>query len=308
MEPRLPGPSYPLHLVTHLAEHLVWMRLQGRAERTLYARRRALVRLAEHLGTDPLHASYEALYAWQVQLLGTSATLVRWSTALVRPYYRWCQAIGHRRDDPAALLPIPRRRRGLPRPIGEESLRRAVDQAPPRLLPWLLLAGWSGLRAAEIAGLDVEDFFVDEQLQVWARVLGKGDVVRHAPIPEWAWPAIAAALPASGRAWRRERGLGPVTAQHVSQYCCEYLHRVGIPDTLHALRHRVATLTYEQTGDLRLVQDLLGHADIATTAVYTRVASRRLAAAINDLPAARLPGRRHLHAVHSTDTTRGATR
>lgn len=308
MDCTLPGPTWPLEKVSHLADHLVWMRLQGRADTTLYARRRMMVRLADHLGADPLHAGYDDLYGWQVALLSTSTTLVRWSTALIRPYYRWCHRLGHRSDDPAALLPVPRPRRGLPRPIAEEQLQVAVAGAPPRLLPWLLLAGWSGLRAAEIAGLAVEDVLVDEAHQVWLRVVGKGGVTRHVPVPDWVWPTIAAALPAAGPAWRRQRGAGPVTAQHVSQYCNEYLRRVGIGDTLHALRHRVATVTYEQTGDLRLVQDLLGHASIATTAVYTRVASRRLAAAINDLPRHGLPApARHLHAVPHTRGAHGGT-
>lgn len=304
LDANLPGPIWPLHRVSHLREHLIWMRLQGRADRTLLARRREMVRLAEHLGADPLHASYEALYGWQMHLAGTSVTLMRWATTLVRPYYRWCHETGHRPDNPAALLPVPRRRPGLPRPIAEERLRVAVAQAPPRVLPWLLLAGWSGLRAAEIAALRVEDVFVDDTGQIWWRVVGKGGLTRHVPVPDWAWPAIAATLPASGPAWRRLHGTGPVKAKHVSQYCNEHLHRVGIPDTLHALRHRVATVTYEQTGDLRLVQDLLGHADIATTAVYTRVASRRLASAVSDLPRVELPRHRHLHAV---PTTHGGT-
>lgn len=308
----LPGPGYPLDSASHLREHLVWMRLQGRSDRTLAARRRAVVRLAEHLGADPAHAGFDQLYGWQVALLRVSKTLVRHQTALVRPFYGWLHALGHRADNPAALLPLPKARRGVPRPIAEATLITAITSAPPRLLPWLLLAGWSGLRAEEIARIAVEDFFVDADGETWVRVLGKGDVIRHAPIPRWAWPLIAATLPATGRAWRRVRGrdrnIAPVTAQHVSQYCNHYLrHKVGVDDTLHSLRHRVATLTYEQTGDLRLVQDLLGHAQLSTTAVYTRVAPARMAVAVNALPRPDVLPRpeRHLHVVDPT--TAGGT-
>lgn len=303
----LPGGIWNLELVSGLREHLIWMRLNGRAECTVAARRRTCVRLAEWLGRDPVNATFEELYGWQAHLLKVSVIQVRHQTALLRPYFGWLHDLGRRPDNPCALLPMPRARRGLPRPIAEAVLVRVITEAPPRLLPWLLLAGWSGLRAAEIAYLRVDDFSVDERDQAWVRVIGKGDVERTTAIPDWAWPSIEFGLARTGPAWRRERGFGHVTAQHVSQYCNDFLHKViGVPDTLHSLRHRVATVTYEQTGDLRLVQDLLGHASPQTTAVYTRVASRRLATAIGDLPHPTLPpvAARHLRAV---DGTHGGT-
>lgn len=323
----LPGGTWPLQLVSHLREHLIWMQLQGRARCTLVARRRACVRLAEFLRADPAEATFEELYAWQVQLVQVSLDQVRNQTALVRPYFWWLHARGLREDNPAALLPLPRARRGLPRPIAEDVLARVVTEAPARLLPWLLLAGWSGLRAAEIAHLRCDDFTVDAHGQVWVRVIGKGDVERAVAVDAWAWPTIEASLAATapswrrppgvaatGPAWRRERrrgsGVAHVTPQHVSQYCNDFLRTV-IPDrraridTLHAFRHRVATQVYEETGDIRLVQDLLGHRDLKATQVYTRVASRRQAAAIAALPHPNLPALaptgRHLHAVDHTD-------
>lgn len=279
----LPGAIWPLDLVSHLHEHLVWMRLQGRVEDTLFARRRACVRLAEWLRHDPITATYDELYAWQLMLLRTSLVLVRHQTALVRPYFKWLLDAGRRSDNPAALLPLPKAKRGLPRPIPEPRLAALLVEARPRLVPWLLLAGWSGLRAAEIAHLRVDDFFVDDR-GCWVLVHGKGGTLRNVPIPEWAWPTIAAALAGSGPAWRRERGFGPVTPQHVSQLCNQLLHSLGFPDTLHSLRHRVGTLTYEQTRDIRLVQDLLGHAHMSTTAIYTRVSPGHVAQAVAQLP------------------------
>jgi site-specific recombinase XerD len=273
-------------MASHLEQHLRWMRLCGRSERTLVARRSVLVRLAEWLGTDPAHATYEQLARWQLHLHATiSLDAVAWHTSVARPYYRWLQAHGHRQDNPAALLPVPPRRRGLPRPMAERDVMRMLHDAPARLLPWLLLAGWSGLRACEIAPLQVDDFFADPAGRRWVRLLGKGDVERNVPIPDWAWQIIAARLPASGPCWRRERGHGPVTAHHVSGRCNDYLHGLGIPDTLHSLRHRVATMVLEQTGgDLRLVQELLGHSSPTTTAIYTLVAPRRVAAAVDAVP------------------------
>jgi site-specific recombinase XerD len=317
----LPGGIWPLERVAHLREHLIWMRLQGRAECTLAARRRACVRLAEWLRRDPWDAVYEELEAWQIHLMRASLDQVRNQTALVRPYFWWLHARGIRTDNPAALLALPKARRGLPRPIAEAVLVRVITEAPPRLLPWLLLAGWCGLRAAEIANLRCDDFTLDEREQVWVRVIGKGDVERAVAVPGWAWPTIEASLAATAPTWRRPPGVSPtgpawrrerrrssvahVTPQHVSQYCNEFLgtiidDRRARIDTLHAFRHRVATLTYEETGDIRLVQDLLGHRSLAATQVYTRVAPRRQAAAIAALPHPTLPSpaaARHLRAV-----------
>lgn len=299
---RLPGPCYPLDVASHLAEHLLWMQLQGRSTRTLLHRRMAVVHLAEKLGSDPLHATYEALESWQLGLLEVSAVHVTHQTSLVRPYFRWLQAKGYRADNPAILLASPRRRRGVPRPIGEDRLAAAIRHAPARILPWLLLAGWSGLRAAEIAGLVADDFFADSSGSIWARLLGKGGYERHAPVPRWAWPTIAEAVAESGPAWGTVRGGRPLTPHHVSNYANRYLRSVGIPDKLHALRHRVATMTYQATRDLRLVQELLGHTSPGTTAIYTQVASGAVASAIAELPAPALPtprATRHLRIVQT---------
>ncbi len=166
---------------------------------------------------------------------------------------------------------------------------RAITDAPKRELPWLLLAGWCGMRAAEIAGMRREAIHCDVTGARWARITGKGDVERDVGIPDWVWARIEPLMWPSGWCWRRTRGWGtgeqPVTAQHVSQYCNEYLHRVvGITDTLHSLRHRVATQALAETGDIRLVQATLGHRHLSTTQVYAAVRQTSVASALERLP------------------------
>ena len=280
----LPGGSYPLEVASHLREHLEWMRLCARSERTVFHRRRTVVLLAEWLGHDPATATYEELQRWQAHLLTVSLDKVRHQTAMVRPYYQWLHRRGLRPDDPASLLPIPRQHRGVPRPIAEDELTRILDSAPPRLRPWLLLAGWCGLRACEIARLRREDFTTDPHGAAWVQVTGKGGHVRNVPVPSWCWAELTATLPPEGPCWRRAHGTGPVLPKHVSRECNKHLHAIGIPDTLHSLRHRAATLAYERTGDIRLVQDLLGHSSPTITAIYTRVNPHRMAAAVEALP------------------------
>lgn len=301
----LPGGSYPLERARHLADHLIWMRLAGRKDNTLFARRRAVVRLAEWLDQDPVDATFEQLEHWQRSLLVTSLNHVRSQTTLVRPFFAWMHQRGHRHDNPSVLLACPERPRGLPRPMSEDKATAAVDAADGRVRPWLLLAGCCGLRAAEIAGLRTSDFAVDTSGAVWMHITGKGDDERSVPVPPDVWAAITELWPVrEGPLWRRERGFGPVLPRHVSQQCNRHLHQLGIPGTLHSLRHRWATELLEVSGDLRLVQIGLGHADPKTTQVYTLVRPRRLLAAVQALPAlgtAAAP--RHLHAVDTQEGT-----
>lgn len=263
----------------------------------MYSRRREMVLLAEEIGKDPLHATFEDLERWQDTF--ESLTRMRLCTALIRPYYEWVHARGYRPDNPAKLLPLPPPPHRLPRPMAEDKVTAMLEgPANNRVRCWLLIAGWMGLRAAEIARMQREDFFVGEEDQVWLHVIGKGDRERNVPVDDWLWAYLEPRMAETGPCWRRERGTGLVTAQHVSQYCNEYLHKIGIPDTLHSLRHRVGTLVLENSGgDLRLVQALLGHADIASTSLYTLVAPRRMAKALHTMaPPQHLD--RHLKIVH----------
>ncbi|MBL8927073.1 MAG: tyrosine-type recombinase/integrase [Pseudonocardia sp.] len=281
----MPAGQYCTEPVGCLDDHLDWMVRCGRSARTIAGRRIELTRLGEWLGHDPATATAAELERWQAGMSSTDS--MRWRASMVRPYYKWLRARGVRPDDPAALLPIPRRPRRLPRPIPEPALLAAVAAASVRLRPWLLLAGWSGLRAAEIAGLEVEAFSTDPAGQTWVRVVGKGNAERVVPVPGWAWVQIAPVLPASGPCWRRERGSGPVTGKHVSIRCNRYLaKRADVPRwcTFHSLRHRFATRLLAGTKDVRLVQHAMGHADLSVLHVYTQVMSAAAAAAVDALP------------------------
>ena len=269
------------HGVSHLDEHVRWMIRAGRSERTIRARRQALTWLRDYLHRDPFLATLSDLEAWQDSL---PQHQIRNKTALVRPYFKWLHAKGYRQDDPATLLVTPPAKTGLPRPIGTGDLFRAVELAPDRIAPWLLLAAWCGLRAKEIAGLTGECFEHRDGAWFMHLTVTKGNHERVVPIPGWVWVRISRHVPESGPLWHRERGTGPVTAQHVSQYANDHLHKCGVRATLHTLRHWHATEAYEACTDLRAVQDLLGHRDSATTAVYTRVRPERLVSVVESLP------------------------
>lgn len=224
------------------------MRRQGRAPRTIHARTDVLLKLADWLEADPAHASRDDLEQWQDMLLATSQSWLRWCTTIARPYYRFVHVSGYRDDDPSALLVVPPARPLVPHPMAEADVMHAIANAPPRILPWLLLAGWCGLRAAEIARLRGEDFAVGADGHVWIDVHGKGGRQRRVPVPLWMWPALAPHIPTTGPCWELLHRPEPVTARHVSQYSALYLHGQGIEESLHSLRHRLATLTLQATG------------------------------------------------------------
>lgn len=267
--------------VSYLEEHVRWMIRAGRTERTIRARRQGLHLLREYLKRDPAIATLDDLEDWQDSL---PQHQIRLKTALIRPYYAWLHAKGYRTDNPAQLLVTPPAKPGMPRPIGTDDLFRAVELAPRRIEPWLLLAAWCGLRAKEIAGLTAGAFHHRQGHWFIHLTITKGNRERIVPMPVWLWPRIAPHIPERGPLWQRERGNGPVTAQHVSQYSNDFLHKVGIHATLHMLRHWHATEFYEASNDLRATQEQLGHADSATTSVYTRVRPEKLALVADSLP------------------------
>jgi integrase/recombinase XerD len=211
--------------------------------------------------------------------------------AAIRGYHRFLVAEGLARDDPTVLLDSPRRRAALPKALTVEEVLRlleAPDPATPegrrdRALLEFLYA--TGARVAEAIALDQLDLDLEEGT---ARVTGKGDKQRLVPVGGPACRALTAYLP-DRLAWRRsgrdpgavflnQRG-GRLTRQGVWAIVRRHAVRAGLEAervSPHVLRHSAATHMVEGGADLRTVQELLGHASISTTQVYTRVSPRHL--------------------------------
>lgn len=274
----IPGAHYGLG-ISHLDEHCRWMIRAGRSPRTIRVRRMHMQYLADYLGRDPVDATSIELENWQDSL---PVEQLRFKTAVIRPYYDYLHKRGYRPDNPAALLVTPAAKRGLPRPIEFDALDRAIRTAPPRIQAWLILAAYAGMRAKEIAHLETTCFEPNpDGGGVFIRLdRTKGEKPRYTALPEWAWNLIRPALQPEGRCFLRERGSGPVTPQQVSQQCNDWLHKTGTRSTLHSLRHWAASSGIEHE-DVRVVQEFLGHASPATTAVYTAVQPQRIAAMVS---------------------------
>src|SRR5258706_3369347 len=284
------------------AMHLADMRLRGLAEdTTIYARRCAIVRLGEWLAAHCESEPWPGAPGPVAPEDATAADLLAWRTALtvspksvgpyvdhLRGYYAWLVKSGYRPDNPAAGLPVPRGHRSLPRPIKEDDLWRALDAAPRRVRPWLALAAGAGLRAREIAYLRRENVD-DTASQPFILIDGKGGKERVVPASTFVLAELKAhGLPARGLVFRRHDGLpGANKPWLISKLANDCLHRSGTNATLHQLRHRCLSLLYQETLDLRLVQELAGHSSPATTAVYTLVSPARAAEAVEALPAPR---------------------
>lgn len=276
-------------------------RLQAnRSEHTIRAYRGDLEALLTHLASQGITRLDEVrlpdLRSWLADQLAAGlapATLQRRSGA-VRVFFRWAVAQGLCDADPAAGLKSPRVPRRLPRTLSQndtETLMAAIldaaalDNGPAgaRDAAILEVLYSSGLRVGELCGLDLPD--IDRQRGV-LRVLGKGNKMRSVPIGQPAQRAVDSWLarrpewltPASGDAvflGRRGGRLDQRVARRVVHDAMRAIPEA--PDVgPHGMRHAMATHLLEGGADLRSVQEILGHASLATTQIYTHVSGDRL--------------------------------
>lgn len=190
--------------------------------------------------------------------------------SLLHVFYKWLIDEGVIEESPAEGLTRSKVRRGLPRPISYEHVRDAAEAAGPMMRCWILLAGLNGLRCMEIAGLRREN--VQELVEnPTLRIDGKGGKVRSIP----AHPDVLTALedygmPKRGLVFVGKEGVG-FSPAHVSARINRYLRASGINATAHQLRHSFATELLHVSGNIYVVQKVLGHSDASTTSVYAQL-------------------------------------
>ena len=224
--------------------------------------------------------------------LGLAAASIKLEVVAVKIFFRWLATRGRIPNDATEVLPLPRLERYLPETLNEPDIERllaAVDSTAPlgmrdRAMLELLYA--SGLRAGELVGARLENLDLDQRV---IRVTGKGGKTRLIPVGAKAREAIAAYLEKE-----RPQFVGKRTGSHVFlsrhgkglgttrlwQIVKHYAARAGLPQNVypHLLRHSFATHLLGGGADLRIIQELLGHADISTTQIYTHVEQGRLKA------------------------------
>ena len=254
-----------------LDEYVRWLRAAGRPESTIYLRRYQLARFAVTTKLMPFEASLDDIVSY-LGMHGWSANTKRATRSGLRSFYRWAFATARMPANPAELLPVVRAPLGRPRPAPEAALTGALSAAPERLRLMVRLAATVGLRCCEIAVVassDVRRDLVGYSLLVH----GKGGKTRQVPIDD----VLARLIEDAGGWLFPGRIQGHLSAAYVSKLVSRVLPE-GV--TAHMLRHRFASRAYSADADLRAVQELLGHASVATTQIYTAVPDGHLRRAV----------------------------
>lgn len=266
-------------ITAHL-NHLAWL---NRRPSSIQQRGYFLAKLVRHTGPDILTLDRDDLARF-VARPGRGAEARAAEVSHLRAFYRWAILEELVSTDPTVGLHRPRLPRRLPRPMPDADVARAFAGAPERVVPWLYLAAYAGLRACEIAPLRGDD--IDHSRGVIRIREQKGGSEGAVPLAPILCP-ILEVLPAFGWLFpHRGRGpAGPITPNQLQGVANRALRGLGIGHTLHTLRHWFATNVYRQSAqDIRLTQELMRHRSLAATAIYTAIDSPKASRVVALLP------------------------
>ncbi|MGY6552352.1 MAG: tyrosine recombinase [Erythrobacter sp.] len=269
---------------------------RGAARNTLDAYRRDLAGAEEAIGDLAAARRGDVARLAQEWAALAPASAARKASAL-RQFFGFALDEGWRSDDPSGALPAPRTRRPLPKILSHGDIAALFDRAETealsgqpaavRLLALVELLYGSGLRASELVALPLSAVPRDAP---FLTVTGKGGQARMVPVGERAiaalqrWRAVRPAVPASRFLFPSRGQTGHLTRVRLFQLIKQLALRAGLDPagiSPHVLRHAFATHLLEGGADLRVLQTLLGHADISTTQIYTHVDAARLVALVN---------------------------
>lgn len=250
-----------------------WLLAAGRQPSTISTRTRWLQLLARSYPTHtPLTISHTELSEWLANPRWKPASKKN-ALGSIRRFFHYLEITGTRPDNPTKLFLSVKVPRGKARPIPDEVLTGGLTKAQTSEETFMiLLAAYAGLRRFEIAKLHTNDY-----VNGWLTIRGKGQVLRHIP----AHPVLRPYLELKGSGYYFP---GRFTGHRHPDNIGKNISRLlGGPYTTHQLRHWFATTTYARCKDIRAVQELLGHADVATTQSYIGVEDEQLTAAIASL-------------------------
>lgn len=268
---------------------------RGAARNTLAAYARDLAQAEEAIG-DLSAADRDAVAGLAGEWASLAPASVARKASALRQFFGFAIDEGWRSDDPSGALPAPRTRRPLPKVLGHDQITalfaRAEEEAASgdpkavRLLALVELLYGSGLRATELVSLPLGAVPRDAP---FLTVTGKGGATRLVPVGARAlealgrWLDLRPQVPASRYLFPSGK-TGHLSRVRLFQMLKELAARAGLDPagiSPHVLRHAFATHLLEGGADLRVLQTLLGHADISTTQIYTHVDAARLVALVN---------------------------
>lgn len=283
-------------------EFLDWLVLErGRAPRTCEAYRRDLSGYCEVLtarGRTPETAREEDILAHlrQLQNRGMAPASVKRTMTAVRTFHQFLVVDGLRNDDPGSHIELPRVPTSVPKALSEAEVDAifdavdGIDRVSRRDRAMLEVLYGTGMRISELVGMSLNDLDMGESA---VRVVGKGQKERILPLGRCAQEALVAWLVPAGRGeleperwasrqdqeavWLNQRGRR-LSRQGAWGMVKKRAQQVGLGAKVspHVFRHSCATHMLDHGADIRAVQELLGHASISTTQVYTMVSKEKL--------------------------------
>jgi len=286
-------------------DFLTWLTAErGRSNNTILAYRRDLTEYGSWLSSRGGHdamddATADDIVGYLTHLReerGLAPASVKRQLVAVRSFHRFREQERYTDIDPAAGIEVPPVPAGLPKALSEQEVRSLLevvvgqDPVARRDRAMLEVLYGTGARVSELVGLSLGDVDLESRL---LRVFGKGAKERVVPVGRWAMTALLAWLADGGRSamvpprWARrgdaeavflnQRG-GRLSRQGAWGIIRSHAEKAGLSGKLspHVLRHSCATHMLDHGADIRAVQELLGHASISTTQVYTMVSTQRL--------------------------------
>ncbi len=269
---------------------------RGLAENSLSSYRHDLISLHRFLQLHKLtlqqvdHALMQDYLQTRFRQGHAAASVIR-AVSTLRSYFRWAEEHQLIRHDPTALLTAPHNRKSLPKALSEQQVRALLEIDCESRLGWrdqamLELMYAAGLRVSEVINVCLHDVNMQQGV---IRVTGKGGKQRLVPLGEVAQRAVSDYLqhqrPGLLRGYPSDRLFPGTRGKSMSRQACWYMIRrravqAGIEQNVspHMLRHSFATHLLDHGADLRVVQLLLGHSDLATTQIYTHIAKDSLKA------------------------------
>jgi len=262
----------------YLEEFLTHLRVRGRAENTINSYRRDLNQFAdfcETLNVDPLTVSRDVMRRFPLYLKdsGLSPSSIARKITAVRAFYRFLLQRGYIKRDPSVILTSPKLPKRLPRPVNLTAIMKMLREWEPEndedqlAKDMVIVLYGTGLRISELLSLTPADIDLNSGI---LRVRGKGGKYRAVPIHPRLYPVFE-------RRMEGER-LFPIDRFKAYRLIRRAFEKVagvyGVHP--HVLRHTFATHLLEGGADLKTVQELLGHASIGTTQIYTKVSLKRM--------------------------------
>lgn len=257
------------------------MRDLCRSQRTIAERTRTVYRFAAAAGTDPVELDADGIFSVLDRLDVEPGTVETYLGAL-HAWFVWCERAGLRQGDPTLRVGRPRVPHRGPRPIADAHalvLSRDTTMRPATRAK-ILLGMYAGLRVSEIARVRGQDV---DLIAGTLTVRGKGGTLTVLPLHPLI-AEVARTMPRRGWWFPSPKNGGPIGRTSCSDGIRRAMHRLGVPGSGHQLRHWFASSLLAHGVDVRVVQTLMRHSSLATTALYTRVDPVQQRQAIECLP------------------------